>query len=527
MITRQELLLTVGSGILLSLALPPLPLAGLAWFGLVPLLFALEKSDPRRAALLGYVSGFVYQLGALYWVGAHVAIPRWLAIIAVLLATCIMAIGNMAAAWAARYSSRWVGERWPWVFLAAWVSVEYFRLFTEFAFPWTNIAHTQVRFLGVIQQADLWGVFGVSFWVVVLNVLAYEALRSAGNNRSRAWKYAGTFVLVIAAAVGYGRWRLAEVPTKPQDIRVALVQPNLSMEEKWHPEHGLRRSREVLDSLTMRIPRGEFDLVMWPETAIPTYLVYVSPESADPSVRTLVPNYEGLLRRLVRHLGVPLVIGSPVYDYRRDMAFNSGVVISPDSLAVQSYDKRALVPFGERVPYESVFGFLEDLNLGMAHWSSGEHANVLHTPACDIGVGVCLESVFPDLMRELVDNGADVLVVLTNDAWFGNTSLIYQHADYAAFRAVESRIWVARAANTGISCFVDPWGRMTAKLGAFETGVLEGRIGKRERDTFYAEHGDWLPQGCLLATLVMLFGTWWAGPGKLAGRLRRLILRRA
>ena len=518
--TRKQLAFAALAGIIPSLALPPLPLAGFAWIGLVPLLYALEDTEPRQAALIGFVSGFIYQLGALYWVGFHVAIPRGLAIVAMILAATVMALGNLAAAWAARYSAKWIGNKWPWAFLAAWVSVEYLRLFTEFAFPWTNIAHTQVRFLGIIQQADIWGVFGVSFWVVLLNVLAYEAIKSARTNRAAAWRYAGTFLIVIAVAITYGRWRLAEIPTKPRDIRIALVQPNLSMDIKWHPQIGLRRSRDILDSLTMGIDSGSVDLVMWPETAIPTYLVYVSPEVEDPYYRTPVPNYLGYLRRLVEHVDVPMVIGSPVYDYRRDKAFNSGVVISPDSIPVQSYDKRALVPFGERVPYDQIFGFLEELNLGMAHWSPGERANVLETPTCRIGIGVCLESVFPDLMRELVHNGADILVVLTNDAWFGNTSLIYQHAEYAAFRAIENRIWIARNANTGISCFVDPWGRITGKIDVFETGVLIDSVGRRERETVYSRWGNWLPQACLLGIVILLIGSWWNGSDRLRTMIR-------
>jgi len=509
-LTRREWNLVVPAGVLLALALPPLPTGPLAWVALVPFLMALEDASPRRAALVGYVFGAVYHLGALYWIAFHVDIPTWLAIIAWVLASLILALYTAASAASVRLGARWVGGSWPWLLPCAWVAFEYLTYFTEFAFPWVIVGHTQARLLGLIQQADLWGVLGVSFWVVTLNVIAYRAVVAAHARPRRAWQFAGAFALVLLATMTYGRWRMSELPTKPLNVRIALVQPNVSMATKWSSTNGLEATVDTLTAQTERIEPGSVDLVIWPETAIPDYLIY-SPPGAPSDERVVNPRYRLLFRYLTAHTGVPLVSGTPAQDYSRNAQFNSAMVVMPESLTVQSYDKRALVPFGERVPYDRFFGFLEELNLGIAHWSAGTRPTIFRTPVGKFGLGVCLESVFPGLMRDFVRRGADFLVIVTNDAWFARTSLIYQHAQYASFRAIENRVWIARDANTGISALVDPWGRMVQAAPAFEQATIIGNIGHRERDTLYFSWGDWIGQASLAVTLVLMIGGWWAG----------------
>jgi apolipoprotein N-acyltransferase len=509
MLDRREWILVSLSGVLLSLALPPLPFAPLAWLGLVPLLMVLENQEPRRAALIGWFMGFIHNFGAFHWMAFHVTMPRWLAIVACLLTCVSLAFFTAAVAAGVRYSARWLGRYWAWALLPFWVGAEYLRTFTEFAMPWNVLGYTQVRFLGLIQQADIWGVFGVSAWLVGLNIVAYHAVKAGRTGWRPALNHGALFILAITVVATYGRWRLNELPIRPTNIRIALVQPNVGMEEKWSPEKGLQHTETVLEQQTLKIRRGSVDLVMWPETAIPSYMVYgLSHRDSVRPRRVVSPRYRALMRRVTAHIGVPLVTGTPIYDYATKYAYNSAAVISPRSLSVQSYDKRVLVPFGERVPYQAVFGFLENLNLGMANWRAGDRATVFETPAGKFSAAVCFESAFPDLMRRFVRDGADFLVILTNDAWFANTSLIYQHAEYASFRAIENRVWIARDANTGISCLIDPWGRQVQKAGAFEQKTIVGSIGKRESDTLYLHLGDWLAQLCLLAGVVLLAGGW-------------------
>jgi apolipoprotein N-acyltransferase len=479
------------SGALLACALPPLPAGPLAWVALVPLFYALRGVSIGRATALGYIFGVVYHLGALYWVACHVDIPRILSIAAWITASLVLAAFPAATAACALLIAQRMKRAWVWFLPFVWVAFEYARYITEFAFPWTVIAHTQSRLLGLIQQADFWGVLGVSFWVVTLNVLALRALEDAPNNRRRATMFAATFALVVAAAATYGRWRMSEHLTKPTSVRVALVQPNIGMDTKWDSGNGVQATADTLARQTMRIIPGSVDFVLWPETAIPDYLVY-TPSAGRPGERILNPRYLIYFDELTAHLGVPLVSGVPAQDYPQDAQFNSAALIMPGRAGVQSYDKRFLVPFGERVPYESVFGFLQKLNLGIARWSSSTRFSVFHAPFGRFGVGICFESVFPRLMSDFVRAGADFLVIMTNDAWFGNTSLVYQHAAFTSFRAIENRVWIARDANTGISALYDPWGRMVQTTGVFTQETLVGAIGHRERTTAYLIWGDWI-----------------------------------
>ncbi|HQK22748.1 MAG TPA: apolipoprotein N-acyltransferase [Candidatus Latescibacteria bacterium] len=514
-VRSRQVLLSLLSGVLLAAAFPPLPSGPLAWVALVPLLFALDAADTRRAAGLGYVFGVAFHVCSLYWIAFHVDIPRLLSIAAWVAASLVLGVYYAAACACFRLTARWVGRRWVWFVPFIWVAVEYSRYVSEFAFPWTVIAHSQSRLLGLIQQADFWGVLGVSLWVVALNVLAFRAMQEVPVNARRATGFAATFALVVAASATYGTWRMSENPTVPARTRIALVQPNIGMDTKWDADEGIRATMDSMMHQTMQIPPGSADLVIWPETAIPDYVVYAPPFSLD-SGRNINPRYVAYFDSLTRHLRAPILSGLPAQDFPRDAQFNSAALIIPGTSSVQYYDKTFLVPFGERVPYESAFGFLGKMNLGIARWSPSNRFSVFHSPAGNFGVGICFESVFPRVMSDFVRAGADFLVVVTNDAWFGKTSLIYQHAAFASFRAIENRVWVARCANTGISAFYDPWGRRVQEAGIFTRETLIGTIGPREKVTPYVLWGDWI---VVIAGAVSLIGV--AGGGMAAWKRAR------
>lgn len=489
----------------MAASFPPLPAAPLAWIGIVPLIRALEGRSPRQALRIGFMFGVVYHVLGLYWIAFHTQLPLYTSIPGWISAALIVSLYSAIPPFVSRYASRWIGNWWTWTLPFTWVSAEYLRFLTEIAFPWSTIGHSQARLLGIIQQADIWGVIGVSFWLVVMNVLAYHAYRFMYIEQRKSWRYAAIFALTLMATITYGSYRLAETPQQPVAVRAGIVQPNIDMDAKWG-DRGLERSREIYLTQTLDIDSNAVDLVIWPETALPDYMVYAPAGSL--STRIINRRYRQLFRGITDHLGTPLVFGSPVYDYGIESAFNSGVVVMPESLTVQTYDKRLLVPFGEHVPYSRIFGFLDRLNLGIASWSVGGSADLLHSNGVSYGMVICFESVFPSVMRDYTRRGADFSVVITNDAWFGRSSLIYQHADFAAFRAIETRTWIARAANTGISAIYDPWGRMTIKAPAFKRQTIIGSVGYRERPTLYLLLGDWIAWVSIVATGVFVVGAW-------------------
>jgi len=243
-----------------------------------------------------------------------------------------------------------------------------------------------------------------------------------------------------------------------------------------------------------REAEGPLDLVVWPETAVPSVLL-------------LDPPYLNDVKSAVAEKGVPLVTGFPHFE-RTDLggrhAYNSATLINPDGHLSQRYDKIHLVPFSERFPFQNVLPFLNDIDFGQSDFTPGQKYVIYDIPAGKFGILICFESLFPEISREFVKGGANFLLNITNDAWFGRSQAPLQHASMAVFRAVENRIGIGRAANTGISMFIDRHGRMLQSTELFTERVITGPIEKRRGTTFYTRHGDFAAWGSLFAVAVML-----------------------
>src|SRR5436309_315013 len=273
--------------------------------------------------------------------------------------------------------------------------------------------------------------FPVSFFVMLL-LAGYCALTVA--------LAAG----LVAFVVDYGYWRLdpRNNPTNEHSLRIGLVQPNIDQAQKWDVAFR-RQSIDRYKKLTGQVVQ-EVDLVVWPEAATPFFF----------DVET---DYREELLRFVRERGVPLLFGSPALDSKSEGSprlFNSAYLVSSTGTVLDRYDKVHLVPFGEYVPLKPVFFFLNKLVVGLGDFVPGSDPRVMSGPSGHLGVVVCFEVIFPNLVRQFVDRGAYYMVTITNDAWFGRTSAPYQHFAMVVFRAVENRVPCARAANTGSSGFI-------------------------------------------------------------------------
>jgi apolipoprotein N-acyltransferase len=252
-----------------------------------------------------------------------------------------------------------------------------------------------------------------------------------------------------------------------QVVRTALIQPNIGTEIKWNPAF----RREIIEKvlrLTREAP-GPLDLVVWPETAIPSVLLN------DPEVLARV-------KALSRDMGVPIATGFLHVERGPDgkrRAYNSAAVIMPDGTVSDRYDKMHLVPFSERFPFQGILPFLNRIDFGQSNFTPGESYVVHDTPAGRFGILICFESLFPEISRGFVKGGAEFLLNITNDAWFGKSQAPLQHASMAVFRAVEQRMGIGRCANTGITMFIDRYGRMSQATRLFTTEVVIGEIEKR------------------------------------------------
>ncbi len=426
------------SGLLLIAAFPPLDLGLLAWVALVPLLVAIRDRAPREAFRLGYVAGFVAFFGILAWIRVF-GLPVWILLAAYL--------ALFVAAFCGLY--RWaVADRSPavslWLVPVVWVSLEYARSSGPMGFPWATLATAQHAELPVIQLASITGLFGVSFLVALGNAVA------AALSSRRALTVLGP-VLLVLVVLGWGTQHARTYP--PGSLVAVAVQSNVPQREKFTPTFAARNMAS-LQRLVGTASLYHPELIVFPESALPVNLFGLG----------------GVLDRVgqwARDARATILASS-----LEDGVSNIAVTVAPSGQALSRYDKVRLVAFGE------------------AGVRPGTRHDPLDTPGGPIGVAICFESIFPDVTRVLVRNGAEVLAIITNDAWFDGTSGPAQHAAHATLRAVETGRWVIRAANTGISMVIDPAGRVTAAAPAQQQAVLVGRLAPNRALTFYARWGD-------------------------------------
>jgi apolipoprotein N-acyltransferase len=491
----------------------PAPSGWLAWFALVPLFAALGAlqeagARPRRLFAAGYLYGLVFYVLGLHWVALLTPVamtvpwlryPGWLAAAAYL--ALFAGLSAWLAGWLARRARFPFGLALPVAFLA----VEELRGAGELGFPWFQLGYSQHAFLPVVQLAALGSVSLVTLWVLGLNVLAW---RAALPRPGRGLALAGGLAL-LALPWSWGSQVLRAAP-EVAGPAVALVQGDVGTEMKWSPE----RQGEVLARFLRLSARAAQSrprpvLLIWPETATGSYLI-----------RQLDQRLE--VARFLSGAGVPLLTGYPDYTRLPDgrvRATNSAGLIDTLGRVVAQYDKRHLVPFGERLPFQGLFPALGKLDLGQAEWAPGRESVLFPSAAGPFGCLICFEAIFPDLAREDVRHGARWLVNVTNDAWFGRSAALEQHAAMAVFRAVENRVTLARCGNTGLTFVVDPWGRRHARLPAFEQAVGVAAVTPPGPRSGFTRFGDW-PLGLVL--LVLAWGALRAlrsGTGAASGRV--------
>jgi apolipoprotein N-acyltransferase len=511
--SSRELLGAVAGGLAFAAAFPPIPGVLLVFVCLVPMTVGIARAadsgaQARVAARLGVwftVVGFGL---ALYWIAVALSLFTPLAFLAY-----IGTIIGMSALVALTTTSLFMTRRltkWPLAILlpAAWVSLELLlAYFSDLAFPWFPLGLAMARHPGWAQAADLSGVHGLSVWIGATNGLLADAWIAAvpapgswpppGGWRAaiRRRRVIGPLAIigVMAVAVrGYGAWRMHTVVLHPL-ARIGIVQPNISEDEKMQramqgrfivPLAALTRQEEARDHPA---------LMLWPETALPDFLSHR-------------PDWVDSLRALSRDASTPILFGMLDYtifgsgpddwDY-----FNAAALVdSTGRLGTQpTYHKKYLVPIVERVPFLNPRWFS-----GMQYFGGfgrGTSARPFTLPFGKVGVLICYESIFPQQSRAYRRAGADVIVNLTNDAWFGQGTAPYQHESHLHLRAIETRVGIVRAANTGISEYIDPLGRSFGALPLFVAGTAAYAAQTTSARSPYVVIGDWAAIACVVTTL--------------------------
>lgn len=489
------------SGLLLTAAFPKTGISALAWIALVPLMVTVRGMSMRESFRIGMLAGLIHYLTLLYWVAYTVHtfghLPWLLAVPVLFLLAAYLSLflGLFAAALPVLDTS-------PATALVGvpmlWVALEYVRAFLFSGFPWELLAYSQYRHLDLIQSADLIGPFGLSFLIVLANcvfLLLFSRMQpKAGDQQNVSTRLAVTalagLLLLAGLDMGYGRQRIrrldAAMAAAPHR-QIAVIQGNIAQEIKWDPKNQLD-TLEKYFRLSDAARPAHPDLIVWPETAAPFYFLY---------------NLT-LTRRVQKQVaanGHWFLIGSPSVSQRegRTLYFNSAYLLTPAGLVAGRYDKSHLVPFGEYVPFKNWLPFLGKIVEQVGDFQSGQKGSAIAWQSTRIGVLICYEAIFAPLARAEVANGAGLLVNMTNDAWYGRSSAPFQHFSMAVFRAVENRRALVRAANTGISGFIDPAGRILAQTPLFEDAVRTRSVPLLSQESFYTRHGDWFAAVCLMA----------------------------
>ena len=494
----EKLLLALLSGFMLTASFPPSPFYFLAWFALIPLLKSLEKETPLRSLRLGFAAGLAHSLTLIYWViivmGYYGHLPLPVSVSILILFSLYLSVYPALFAWG--YS--FLGRSFLGSFKAAglWVALEYVRANILTGFPWCLLGHTQYLNLEAIQVADLVGAYGTSFVIVLSSALIYGLVLEQNPNR---WKLEAPLVLLtLALALGYGYYRTSDSRASHGTLRIAIAQGNIDQSVKWNPAYQ-EKTIQIYRNLSLQSRPFGPDLVVWPETAVPLFF-----QDGEPLARSVL--------HTAREAGAHMIFGSPAYRRERGSVsfFNRAYLTSPSAEVLGSYDKVHLVPFGEYVPMKRFLPFVQRLVVAAGDFLPGDKVAPLKFPKAGAGVLICFESIFPELGRAMTKNGATLLVNLTNDAWYGMSSAPFQHFSMAVFRAVENRRPVVRAANTGISAFILPSGKIVEQSDLFTEALLTQEIPLAEYGlTLYTRYGDFFAIALTLISAVNIFFAYW------------------
>lgn len=501
------------SAVLLILSFPNFNFEFFAWIAFVPLFFAVENKKPLQAFLTAYLAGVIFFLGTVYWL-IHVTLPGMIAVV-LYLALYFGFFGLAGSYFLRAVRSYLLLAAIP----ASWVTLELVRSHFMTGFGWNLLGYSQSFTLPVIQIADITGAYGVSFLIVLVNIAIFLTIKEVRKKNYYLTPLA-IAALIAFICLYYGVFKTRNVFTG-EKLKVAIVQGNIPQVKKWDPSFRDDILKKY-ERLTREAAGEHPELIIWPETSVPGFL------ESEPDLLERVAG-------LAKEIRVPILAGAPREDPgSKDAYYNSADLISEDGKILDRYDKMHLVPFGEYVPLKYLFSFVEnfapspigDFSAGKDYKVFGffirrsakdESRTVRLAKKVKFSCLICFEDIFPDLARQFVNRGAGFLVNVTNDAWFGRTNAAYQHAQSSVLRAVENRVNVVRAANTGVSCFIDQRGAIVAKVelmgqSTFVEGYKIHEITLAKTRTFYSLYGDVFAYICVLVVVAFIIisrGTKW------------------
>jgi apolipoprotein N-acyltransferase len=496
------------SGALLALSFPKFGHPAFGWIALAPLLVALSYRPPtlRRSFALGLAAGAVYFAGTLYWFVVTMTtfggLGTAMAVFAAAMGIAYLALYPALFAVVQGRLVRALGRRALWLSPAVWVASEMLRTYSPLDFPWELLGYSQATVLPIAQAASVVGVYGLSALVALVSAAA--AYAAVAPRDSQRWRACGVVAAIVLGTATWGALRIRShaLTSAGIGIRVAVLQGNILQDQKWDPAMRDAIMQRYIDMTREAVGRNA-QFILWPESATPL-----------PYEQDLARGEQ--IRRLVRQAHVTLLIGSdqvepvmtaPVAKPPASRIYNAAYLIRPDGSTAAVYRKIHLVPFGEYVPFSKLLYFIGPLVEAVSDFAPGTEATLLPLAGHKVSTAICYEVIYSSLMRAFVTQGSELLTTITNDAWYGWSSAAYQHWEQASLRSIEEGRYLARAANTGFSGFVDPYGRVLQRSNMFQSAVMAEDVRLLTGRTIYSRIGDVVGWASVALTLAALAAT--------------------
>jgi apolipoprotein N-acyltransferase len=516
--TKNQLLLGLLSGVMIGLSYPPIPLPYLAFVAFVPYFSVIQKREGlAEINRFTYFTAFIFNLITLYWVGGWLPNSDPFLMVAgttlLFFNPVVFLIPSTLYYLAKKYINKNIAL---FLFPLFWITFEFAYSLTDFKFPWLTLGNTLSYFTNYIQIADIVGVYGLSVLILFANIFVYQFKRDLSSGKRNKLALA-SFILIITIPIIYGNYKIVSFSPQDGNVKIGLIQPNIDPNEKWK-DGNLNEKIDSYLELCQKAINEDAKIIIWPENALPVYL--------------LSGNWSNEVKRIHKYAdtnNISILTGMPDVNYYYNIdeapedakpvndgkvmktSYNSILLFNPNSREVQKYRKMKLVPFGEKVPLVESLPILGEWikwNVGIGSWNTGRDTTVFETKIKDktikIGGLICIESIYPIFTSIFVNKGAELIAVVTNDSWYGDTSGPYQHKEMSVIRAVENKRSVVRAANGGISCLIDPLGRTIAETSMYTRDYLVVDVPLNNELTFYTKNPWLLPMSASVISISIL-----------------------
>lgn len=462
------------------MAIPRPGIALFSWIGLVPLLVALHNAKFPQAALYGFLTGAIYFGAVLFWVSLFGYLPWMILTMVEALFFCLFAVIS------ARLMPSKIGWSGYLTVPAAWTAMQWLRSLGTYSLTWGSFAHTQANNLPVIQFSAITGPWGIDFLVCLINIALVSLIYPI--NKKRRYGPAMVAVSLTALVLGFGITSLHNSVNLKPKVNVAIIQGNLQSDFAAPTGYDLI-SFKAHSLLSRKAAKNHPDFIVWAETTIPTIISN---------------SWSAHLSALARDTHSNLIIGGYDNNSFNTPSYNSAFFYDRSGRKSGVYHKVRLVPFGEFVPLRDQLPFLSRYNVRAQDVRPGESHELVNTEIGKVGTSICFESLFPQVARNETRQGARALLVMTNDSWFQRSTAARGHLMMAKLRAVENHRYVVRAAVTGISAVIDPYGRTTSELGIYKKGIVKDSIAPIRALTPYTRFGDYFAYACAALVIFTL-----------------------